>query len=55
MPESDFKTNLDNLFEPTVFTSVIDGVEYYIYSQAVPESATQLEEVTFYFIFMIEK
>lgn len=55
MPEEDFNRNIDNLFIETVFTSLIDGVEYEIYSQAVPQSATVKSQVKFYFIFMIEK
>ena len=38
-----------------MFTSEINGIEYQIYSQAVPPAATQIHEVQFYLFFLIEK
>ena len=39
LPEADFAYNIENLFEPTVFTTLINDVEYEIYSQPVPSTA----------------
>ena len=46
---------MENLFVETVFTSEINGIEYQIYSQAVPPEATNYDEVVFYLFFLIEK
>ena len=55
VPEEDFKTNIENLFEPTVFETFIDGIEYDIYSQPVPSWSTKMEDVHYYLFFLIEK
>lgn len=54
IPEEAFNTNMEFLYEETVFEIVIDGKDYQIYSQAVPSEKITGMDAKYYLFFLIE-
>ena len=54
MTEALFGTLYDSIFITEIVTKDHEGEEYYLYSQAVPKSATSRDQIDYYIFRMVK-